>query len=420
MKKLRINIVLISIAIIAFIILSQVYIAYSKSRVDTNSYVKLVKGRASLNEALLLSGEKERIRSGDSVLTFEDSLAVIEWWDGSLTRLWANTKIKIEQEQISKDYTEINISFDLLAGKTWSQVISFIGKDSSFKQSFSGIEAGVRGTIFDVDLDNNFVRANNHNIDLQDTKGRKIELQEWEILNIETFSLVKLSKFIRDMEDKAWSTLNSGLDQEYINTLKNQLSKNIQENTFFSFLLDFISPKYRILKDLAAGEEYEKVQKNINKINAEKKESVYKAVLSEYQKMNFVDVKDYDFYKRKLLYKKALIDLASNDEDIKRLLDTTSYDFKDIAKQKLTEGLEETMKFIDASSKLLPENSFELPEVNLDYLPEDLTQSLLKNFDFGNIKLWDISDISGGVKKLEDGVQDFLDTNVGDFLKKIR
>lgn len=222
------------------------------------------------------------------------------------------------------------------------------------------------------------------------------------------------------MEDKAWSTLNSGLDQEYINTLKNQLSKNIQENTFFTFLLDFISPKYRILRDLAAGEQYENIQKQIKKIDSKKKEPVYKAVLSEYQKMNFVDVKDYDFYKRKLLYKKALIDLASNDEDIKRLLNTTSYDFKDIAKQKLTQGLEETMKFIDTSSKLLPENSFELPEVHLDYLPDDMTQSLLKNFknfDFGNIHL---SDISGGVKKLEDGVQDFLDTNVGGFLKKIR
>lgn len=139
------------------------------------------------------------------------------------------------------------------------------------------------------------------------------------------------------MEDRAWSKLNNGLDAEYIKTLKMQLNQRLQENTFFVFLLDFISPKYRILRDLSRGESYEKIQKYIAKVPQSKKESVYKAVLSEYQKMNFVHAGDYEFYKRKLLYKKALVDLASNSEDIDRLLETTSYDFRDIAKQKLTQ-----------------------------------------------------------------------------------
>ncbi len=420
MNKIRGNIFLISITIIACIILSQVYIAYSHNKTDTNSYVRLVKGRASLNETLLSLGTRERIHAWDSIMTFPDSLAVIEWWDGSLTRLWSQTKVTIQQEQISQDYTEIHISFDLLAGKTWSQVISFIGKDSSFKQSFSGIEAGVRGTVFDVDLENNFVRAGSHNISLQDTSGKTLELQQWEILDIQHFSLVELSKFIKNMEDRAWSKLNNGLDAEYIKTLKMQLNQRLQENTFFVFLLDFISPKYRILRDLSRGESYEKIQKYIAKVPQSKKESVYKAVLSEYQKMNFVHAGDYEFYKRKLLYKKALVDLASNSEDIDRLLETTSYDFRDIAKQKLTQWLEETLRFMDTASELLPEKRFELPKVNLDYLPKDMTQSLLQNFqsfDFQNIPIPEISDISGGVQELEDGVQDFLDGTVGEFLK---
>lgn len=75
---------------------------------------------------------------------------------------------------------------------------------------------------------------------------------------------------------------------------------------------------------------------------------------------------------------------------------------------------------MDTASELLPEKRFELPKVNLDYLPKDMTQSLLQNFqsfDFQNIPIPEISDISGGVQELEDGVQDFLDGTVGEFLK---
>lgn len=63
MNKIRGNIFLISITIIACIILSQVYIAYSHNKTDTNSYVRLVKGRASLNETLLSLGTRERIHA---------------------------------------------------------------------------------------------------------------------------------------------------------------------------------------------------------------------------------------------------------------------------------------------------------------------------------------------------------------------
>lgn len=78
------------------------------------------------------------LTSGDSIRTIgKESLAVIEWGDGSITRLGGNTKISVGNNEVSRDYTKIDISFDLIAGKTWSNVVSFISGDSAFTQTFA-------------------------------------------------------------------------------------------------------------------------------------------------------------------------------------------------------------------------------------------------------------------------------------------
>ena len=54
--------------------------------------------------------------------------------------------------------------------------MSFLTSDSSFSQSFEGIEAGVRGTIFDVDLENRFIRVTDHQVELKDRFGNIVTL----------------------------------------------------------------------------------------------------------------------------------------------------------------------------------------------------------------------------------------------------
>jgi uncharacterized protein YxeA len=58
MKKLGNKFILIVILIIALIISLQVYIAYSNSNADTNSYVTLIKGNGTLNELRLNTQEQ--------------------------------------------------------------------------------------------------------------------------------------------------------------------------------------------------------------------------------------------------------------------------------------------------------------------------------------------------------------------------
>lgn len=98
--------------------------------------MSLIKGSVFLNATFLEKESKYILAPGDKISVGQESLALIEWGDGSLTRLGENTKISIEENQVSRDYTKINISFELIAGKTWSNVVSFLGEESSFTQTF--------------------------------------------------------------------------------------------------------------------------------------------------------------------------------------------------------------------------------------------------------------------------------------------
>jgi len=102
------------------------------------------------------------------------------------------------------------------------------------------------------------------------------------------------------------------------------------------FILDFFSPKYRILYEIKNSERFEEVEESIAKLDEEQKTEVYDAVLSEYQEYNFVKVSNYDAYKRKIFFKRALVLLTSDQNEIERLMQTSSYDLADAAKQNIT------------------------------------------------------------------------------------
>lgn len=418
MKNFKNKFILSIIWIIILIIFSQWFIAYSGSKKDTNSYVSLIEGTGFLNESSLTIKEKYILQSGDKVVTKSESLAIIEWWDGSLTRLWENTKITVQQNQISKDYTDINISFDLLSGKTWSQVVSFMSKDSSFTQSFSGIEAGVRWTIFDVDLENSYIRVLDHEVSVIDKLWNETQISTGDILNVEDFSLINLSRFIRDIEDKSWTAFNKGLDSDYKKILEERLESSLNKNSFLDFLISKFSLEKSLLKSLRTAEEFSEVEKKIQKIPVDKKQKIYKAVLSEYQNYNFVNIWNYENYKRKVFFKKALILLSDDAEEIQRLIETTSYDLKVAAKEKLTKGVSETLELIDMWKQKIPDFDIYLPETNFDYLPENLKIDFLHDFwSLFESSPWKSFSLPENISEIEDSFQWLLDDTFWDFIK---
>jgi len=428
MKKLGNKFIIGVIIVITIIIASQVFIAFSHSNRDTNSYLSLIVWNAMINENRLESDTKVIVSTWDRVrVIWESSLALIEWWDGSMTRLGWNTSITIEQSDISNDYTDINISFDLLAGKTWSHIVSFIGSDSSFTQSFDGIEAWVRGTVFDVDLDRQFIHSSDHSVAITTPEGDSFLLPEGQAMSLESFSLIEFSQYISELRDTAWTDVNTSLDREYINTLSENLRSSMQSSNPFLFLMRFFSPSYATLYVLDTYEHEEDVENYLNSLSESKKQEVYPNILSVYQKMNFVSPDSWE-YERKMRYKSALVTLDVNPENSQRLVAVTGYDLQDIIDSGNSEWLTQTLEFINSNVDWLNPKNLNILKWWLDYIPEWLLEEFSENFN----SLWDILNIDfnslqdinsrtiGDVlDSTDNAIQNFLDENVGWLLDQL-
>lgn len=414
-------IIFIIIVIIAF----QIFRAYSYNAVNTNSYATLIKGSATLNSEILTQWKDTDVATWDELVTLSGSLVVIHWWDGSLTRVGESSEILIEREKISKNRNLIDISFRLVSGKTWSQVVSFINEDSSFIQSFDDIEAWVRGTVFDVDLTNNFIRVSDHEVELTNTPWDTIRLAEWEVLNTKSLTLIEISEFLQNIEDAAWTELNNQFDIEYIEELSVRLRETIWFQNPFLFILEYFSPKYRLLYELDTADDFESVQKQLDALSVKKYEKVYDTVFARYQNFNFVSADSYEFYKRKVFYKKALVFLAESREQKEQFLRSSAYDLKDILATGEDAWLWETLAFLSDNKDILENLDLSFLKSNFDFIPDGLKDKFSENFnEIRNTvpSLWDINLDSVGdtLNTIDTGIKDFLDDNVGGIIDRFK
>ena len=433
MKKPKNKFILIVIWFIVSIIFFQVYVAFSHKNVDTNSYFTLIEWRATLNDDFVETQQRLLLQTGDTVRVIWDSwLALIEWWDGSLTRLGGNTKIIVEQNQISRDYSTINISFQLIAGKTWSNVVSFIWKDSSFTQSFDGVEAWVRWTVFDVDLDQDYVHVSDHEVELSLENGASITLWEWDALDITSFSLIDLENFINNIQDTAWAELNKQFDNEYFDILKQSLQSSLDSANPLAFITPFTSKKFQLTQALAQSDDYAKIQEILDTVSISEKDELYVAVLTKYQNINFISARDYEFYKRKVFYQKALAYLWS-EEDTQVLVRSSIYDLQDMLQVGDVSAMSDTLWFLSEHKDLLPEVDSSFLSDSLSWIPKGLQREFLdqlENFDFGgfldisipdtsNIDIWDIWERAiEGIQSIDSNVQDFVGDAAGSLFEQ--
>jgi len=339
MKKIKNKFIIIIILLIIGIIWIE---KYNNSSINRNSYILLVEWNATLNWNNLIIDEKKIVQKDDSVKTlWKDSLAILKWWDWSITRIWWNSDILINESNIDNNLVNIQIDFSLNKWKTWSDVISFIWDKSYFKQKFADSTASVRWTIFEVNLDNNYIYVNKHEVNLTKEDWTTKVIKEWKPFNFINNIFIDL----RILKDKAWRELNNNLDEIFFDDLK------------------------IILEGFSEWDFKKLTLKNISKLASNEKEELYNTILSEYQKFNFVSTKNKILYKKKIELKKTLIQLAS-DNNKKKLLITTLYDFKDLTNSKQIEGLKETFNIISSNIRYL-----DFSNIN-EYLNTNILKSL--------------------------------------------
>lgn len=303
----------------------QFYFISNSYKRDTNSYVTLVEW----SWLLTIWGEKEvlklniktKISTWDVVHTLSKSLAVIEWWDKSITRLWENSKIIIKENFISEDLSKINISFELLKWKTWSNVVSIFSGESYFKQDIKWVSAAVRWTVFEANYDNDYMLVHKHAVKLTNSSWETKEIYPWEVFSLRTFSIEKLKIAI----DETFQKLNNSLDEEYVKTLRENFLNSFNDSNPLNLVWKF-KTENKVLNMINSSEWKQKLEEYLNDISPEKKQKVISFLNSLNQSVNFENWENEELYNIKLNSRDTLIDNSSDDNYKKTMVRYSMYD----------------------------------------------------------------------------------------------
>ncbi len=427
MEKLKNKFILFIIWVIVFILGLQIYITYGLNQRDTNSYVFLVQWQANLNNIVLIKEKKVKLNNGDILSTKENTLAVIEWWDGSVTRIGENTVLKIRENFVSKDYAKIRIWAELISWKAWSKVVSMLGEKSYFILYFNNLEAGVRGTTFDVDLEKAFIYVKDHELNLKKESGEQIIIAENKPFSLSTFSFVELQEFLNSLRDMAWEEMNINLDNEWIKKLQEKALESMNENTLFSKVKEIFSSKEKILSDIQSWKNYNDLKNVINKLSPKERKSLYNELYTKYQGLNFASYQESDVFAIKMNYRDTLISLADTQGQKELFMKYTFFDLRDIVNAGDTWMMDSTFTFLKEHKDILKGMNINLSDyIDIQNLPQTMmdkfneNKAFLEEFlgkwvDWENFKIESITDIN---QRAQDTLQKWMDGLYNIFNKK--
>lgn len=176
----------------------------------------------------LSESEEYNLLDKDIIETGIESKATIIWPDKSITRLGPNTRIVIEKMYASLNYDSIKIAYNLERWKVWNTIIrTFVG-DSYFEVTLpkESIVAWVRGTTFEINLDNKYIHAVSHST-LLTQKENRLEILPWEIVDSENIIIKKGKEWL----DTTWNEWNSSADFIYDSLEKLEIDNRIKNLT---------------------------------------------------------------------------------------------------------------------------------------------------------------------------------------------
>lgn len=281
--------------LIASLILGLVFIVYgdiSKNNLWASSleyekidpYVLVTKWSAIIKRDKIIklkSEEKSNIIVWDKIITLKESGATIFWPDWSVTRLWEKSSITISEIKINKDLSENKVKFNLDSGKSWSNILRYLDKNSYFIETYENwrLAATVRWTVFEINLDKNYIHSVNHSIAINNTETKEeYNIPEWEAREIKNILQIVEEKLL----EKTWIDLNKNEDIMYINELiqkwKEKISTSMKDEELKKLLLGIVDWKKENLNSLK--EKLEKLTKDQKEYN--------KTLINLYQNLNFI------------------------------------------------------------------------------------------------------------------------------------
>lgn len=188
-------------------------------------YLSVELGNATItrgNTAIDLdTPESYDIKEGDIIITRAASLATIAWPDHSVTRLGANSRLTIERMRVADDYSQIELVAVLESGKVWSNIVRTLYPNSrvEFRIPKTGTVVGVRGTVFEINMDDNYIHSVEHNVMLQG----KMWQAPVTLMPGEAVRLDDIKKKILVGLDTAWVSMNQLKDATYMTVRDSEL-----------------------------------------------------------------------------------------------------------------------------------------------------------------------------------------------------
>lgn len=209
--------IIASVFVIAFGMTTYRYYQAIHSDDPINPYLAVEKWNATITRGDvaidMTTPETYNINEWDIIMIHEDSQALLAWPDHSTTRLGPNSRLIIERMRVADDYSKIELVATLENGKVWSNIVRTLYPDSriEFRLPKSGTVAWVRGTVFEINLDANYIHAINHSVSLKNTFGSLVTLMPGESVRASNI----LEKVTNEL-DTAWISINQSKDAIYI------------------------------------------------------------------------------------------------------------------------------------------------------------------------------------------------------------
>jgi hypothetical protein len=93
------------------------------------------------------------VPAGNFIRTGEGARAELKFADGSILRLGPASVLRVDVAGVDAKKKEIKVGATLVGGKAWANVSKLVGSESSFEVKSANAVAGVRGTVFRINVE---------------------------------------------------------------------------------------------------------------------------------------------------------------------------------------------------------------------------------------------------------------------------
>jgi len=194
------------------------------------------------NDVMIPASDVENLQEGDVIITGDDGIAVIRYFDDSVTRLSYGTELRIKKlYQYNTAVAETEVGLKLEKGRVWSQVVNLVGQESSFQVETNGMSAVVSTTAsFDVKSNkeqeetNVSVFDNTVEVSLYGSaEGAKHLIEKGYVAAVSGKTSAMETISFNDSKqdgDQVWADLNTLKDIEYVENIQDELTENVATN----------------------------------------------------------------------------------------------------------------------------------------------------------------------------------------------